>query len=234
MYATISSDLTVSMLGFSVLHPWGENLGSQPWGSDVAAGAAPRTPRDLKLLLDVVRKPVVKVPLAPALKGAAVIKLQLGLAARRSLPPTMPADSQRSPNLIRARFAFLHRHYPEATASSITIAWHKSAPLHTDGSNVAGTYLLSLGAKAFPAQSPDATLAFEGHRCYVSFYTHQATVRLDPATRATLRRLGVRRRGQPRSPVLVAPGFGCRFANSADVSANSGKGVQEMAEYWQM
>lgn len=182
---------------------------------DIASACVPASLEELRALLDQVSKPIVKKPLAAALSGGAVIRLQLGLAGRRQLLPCISRGSQTAPNLTKSVFAFLRARCPLSRATSVTVAWHRMAPLHMDLSNLGLSYVAALGCRSggqlwvadgtpagtaldvtsgiveFSSLMPHRTLRFAGSRCYISFYTHHSVLRVQRHVRRQLCNLGV-------------------------------------------
>ena len=159
---------------------------------------------------------IVPAPLAPALQGCRVVRGQFGLSSRRMMAPALSADSQRAPNFTKALFQFLKHCFPEAVASSCTVAFHRLAPLHIDCANMGLSYVAALGSSAggnlwvaqplaargvtvnvtedlceFDALVMHTTLPCEGPRYYISFYCHRAAARTPAALRSRLVELSV-------------------------------------------
>ena len=93
-----------------------------------------------------VSMPIAKNCLAPALKGGAVVRCQLGMSCQWSTFPGVSVDSRRMPNLTQAVFGWLRARFPHAVCTSVTVAWHRMAPLHLDGMNIGLSHLTAIGA----------------------------------------------------------------------------------------
>ena len=96
-------------------------------------------------LLQAVRLPVLKDTLAATLHGGAVVRLQLGLTLNYSASGCVSADSVRMPNVTKAFFNWFREKFPQATASSCTIAFNRLATLHVDKGNIGLSHLTCLG-----------------------------------------------------------------------------------------
>ena len=176
----------------------------------------PGTLEALSALVQRMSYAIVDSPLAPALQGSSVVRGQYGLASRRMLPPSLSLDSKRSPNFTKALFGYLSRCFPYAVASSCTVAWHRRAPLHIDGSNIGLSYVAALHCLSggdlwtahpfgdhglvlrataelceFDSLQLHTTLPFEGSRCYVSYYCHKSAARVPALLRNSLLQLRV-------------------------------------------
>ena len=178
--------------------------------------AAPDSLKALDALIQQMSFAVVSAPLAPALQGARVVRGQYGLASRRMLLPSLSRDTQRSPNFTKALFQYLTQCFPGARATSCTIAFHRSAALHTDKANIGPSYAVAMksssGGQLWVAQpfavhgtvlrvteqlcefdplELHTTLPFEGPRYYISYYSHRAATRVKCALRRRLMSLSV-------------------------------------------
>ena len=132
------------------------------------------------------------------------------------MAPALSADSRRAPNFTKTLFQFFKRRFPNAVASSCTIAFHRLAPLHVDRANMGLSYVAALGSSAggnlwvaqpsaaqgirlnvtkdfceFDSMVMHTTLPFEGSRYYISFYSHRAAARMPAALRSRLVELSV-------------------------------------------
>ena len=185
--------------------------------ADLPHGTA--VPTTLEALGDLVQRmsfAVVSEPLAPALQGRRVVRGQYGLASRRMMPPALSRDSQRAPNFTRILFQFLSQRFPNAVVSSCTIAFHRSAPLHVDSSNMGLSYAAAIKSEAggdlwtalpytvhgavlrvtqelceFDSLVMRTTLPLEGPRYYISFYCHRSVARTSAAVRSRLVELNI-------------------------------------------
>ena len=189
-----------------------------------AASAAEHTHNSVWELLTSVALPVDTDPVAPALRGAATLKLQFGLVSRRMQPPCVSRDSLARPHLARCLFTWLRQACPTAAATSCTVAFNRLAPLHVDR-NLGPSHLTAVGCFAggelwladtgltgraeplqlrwlsFHASAPHRTLPFTGCRGYVTFYVDRTAPRADATTNAALTQLGV---PLPSAPALLA------------------------------
>jgi hypothetical protein len=184
---------------------------------DVAVGPPnPLTREQVDGLIQQVSFPIIRHSVAPALQGSVVVRAQFGLASCRMLAPAVSKDNRRSPHLARCLCAYLRNAAPHATVSSLTVAFHRRAPLHIDDMNIGPSWATALGCTSggnlwvattglecgtvlptasrlceFFASLAHQPLAFSGPRYYISFYTHRAVSRISEDVRAELLRLGV-------------------------------------------
>jgi hypothetical protein len=184
---------------------------------DVAVSTPnPLTREQVDDLIQQVSFPIVRQPVAPALQGSVVVRAQFGLASCRMLAPKVSQDTRRSPHIARCLFAYLRNAAPHATVSSLTVAFHRRAPLHIDHMNIGPSWATALGCTSggnlwvatpgvesgtvlptasrlceFGASVAHQPLAFSGPRYYISFYTHRSVQRISEDVRTELMRLGV-------------------------------------------